>query len=267
MSARFGVPRRMLEPSSMPASRSLRRSLSVLFALQTVGFTGLVLRDSTAVGALTLGALGASGARVVDTAIVVLAITAGLAMGSGRRWSTVAGGGIAGAVMLTVSIAEVLHGGHFGSWLAPAAHAVRWATPIVIAALAMGATSATAIQALRGLAGLVFVAHGMECLLGHPGFIDFLIRVPDRLWGLAVDETRASWVLTAIGALDVLVGTAVSLGAGLVVTGWMTLWGFLTACVRLLYWGGSGWPDALVRVANGGVPLLVAMSMLQRARP
>ena len=250
----------------MRALASLRHPLSVLFALQTVAFLNLVLRDGTPIGAMILPVLGAQGSRATDAVLMGTLAAGSLGLVSGRRWPAAVGGFVAATVMFVITVADALHGGHFGAWLAPAAHAVRWATPAVVAALALGVGESMGLRALRWAAAAVFVAHGIECLLGHPGFVDFLIRIPDRYVGLMVDETTASWLLTIIGAVDVLVGTALSLGAGVAVAGWMAFWGFATACVRLLYWGPAGWPEALVRIANGGIPLIIALHIARKPR-
>ena len=246
---------------SAPSSRLAQR-LALLFALQTIGFLALVWRQGTPLGTTVFmaGLLSDDTSAWLDRTVAVSVAVGAICLLSGQRRLAIGGGLWAAACMAAVSIVDAWQGGHFAASLAPAAHAVRWATPAVASAVWMGVSVGSARVGLSWAAGAVFVAHGIECLLGHPTFVDFLITIPDRLIGLSIDQPAAATVLLVIGFVDVAVGVSmVALGGGAVAV-WMVFWGFLTAIVRVLYFGEAGWPDALIRVTNGGVPLLILAS-------
>lgn len=253
----------------------LHQWLAVLFVLQTVGFVALVLREGTSIGStlflklhLPEGAtraidLGGAGLTAVCAVGLVFLSVAGRVLAPSRNAGEFMVGalllsGFSAGWMLLESLLRVSEGGQFGSMLAPIAQAVRWGTPLAIGALAIGADPSVVLRWLRMAAGLVFVAHGLECLFGHPLFTDFLIIVPGRYLGHGqLSQPTAETILLLIGGLDVVVGVlfARRYRPGLAL--WMTGWGFLTASVRLLYFGSVGWPDAMIRVTNGGVPLMI----------
>ncbi|MEM7674673.1 MAG: hypothetical protein AAF449_01580 [Myxococcota bacterium] len=241
------------------ARSNLTRMLVVVFVIQTIGFAGLVVRQGTPVGSLMFssGWLSEPVSSAVDGGFAAVLVVCSLILSGGPRSWTVIAGGVAGFVMLCLTLADAVNGGHFGAELAPAAHAVRWVVPAVLAGLAIGWPAKDALRTLRIAAGAVFVAHGVECLRQHPGFVDFLVTVPETYLSVSLSQGQAVEALLAIGVLDVVVGLAMAVIGGPVVAGWMAFWGLMTAAVRLLYFGGLGWPDALVRVANGGVPLII----------
>ena len=236
--------------------------LGCLFAVQSVGFVALVWRQGTPVAnwAFSARLLSDEWIAYLDRGAALLVMLAAIVMlVAPSRRITVAAGVVASLWMATVSGVDSVVGGHFAAELAPAAHAVRWATPAVVAALAAGLSDDHALRGLRLAAGAVFVAHGIECLLAHPTFIDFLISVPQRVFRLVFDQSGATRTLLIIGVVDVVVGMALVVGGWWQVAFWMAMWGFLTAAVRVLYFGEAGWPDALIRVTNGGIPLVIGI--------
>lgn len=249
-----------------PEVSALWTTLSVLFAAQSVGLLGIAWRQSTSVG-VTLFMdveLAEQAAVVIDRGGAASTLLAAiLLVARVGPAATVAAG--ATAWMALVTVLDVVQGGHFGAWLAPVAHAVRWGTPLLLVALARGARPALAASSLRWMAAAVFLGHGIECLMGHPTFTDFLIAVPDRWLGWTIDQATASGILRVIGGVDVVVAGWMAFRGDPPVAAWMTFWGFLTAAVRVLYFGVLGWPDAVVRVANGGAPAVV-LWLTARAR-
>ncbi|MEL7367618.1 MAG: hypothetical protein AAFN74_01805 [Myxococcota bacterium] len=236
--------------------------LVIVFVVQTIGFAGIVVRQGTPFGALMFGGgwLSESMSSAADIGFAAILILCSVVLAVGQRSSTVVAGAVAGFIMLVLTLADAVNGGHFGAELAPAAHAVRWVVPAVLAGLVVGWSTKDALRTLRVAAGAVFVAHGVECLRQHPVFTDFLVAVPATYLGVSMSQAQATDMLLFIGALDVFVGLAMAGLGGPIVAGWMAFWGLLTAAVRLLYFGGPGWPDALVRIANGGVPLIVLLT-------
>lgn len=242
-----------------------------LFVVQTVGFLGVVAREGTPLGAVWVLDLGFPklAAELANGAVAWLVGLGGLAAAAAagaplllRRFAfpLVALTCVAGLVLLLQDWIEVAQGHHMGSFLAPAAHAVRYAIPLGLALLWTGRAPRPVLRGWTIAAGAVFLAHGIECLLGHPVFIDFLVTVPRRWLGGGPSLDTASTLLVAIGVLDVVVGLAAIVRPQRKLMLWMAFWGFLTASVRLLYFGRAGWPDALIRVTNGGMPLLLALA-------
>lgn len=218
-----------------------------LFLLQTLGFVGLRLRD----GASLVEALGLA---------VVAAIAIGLVTPLARhRGATVLGAALAAAVMLAFEMSGVLERDGFAPALGPVAHAIRFTLPAAIAVRAAGSSARLEHWLLRASAAAVFAGHGAECLLGHPGFLAFLIEVPRALLGLvgveaALAPETARTVLTVIGVQDVLLAAFLLWRADPRVGGYMTFWGGMTAFVRVLFYGPAGWAETLVRVGNPGAP-------------
>ena len=46
----------------------------------------------------------------------------------------------------------------------------------------------------------------------------------------------------------------------------MALWGIITACSRITANGWEAYPEALIRAANGGLPLAILLYWLNRQR-
>ena len=227
--------------------------LSVLFALQTAGFVGMVWHQGTPWSPLMAASFGLEAGRWLDLGGGATVAVGALVMLTGP-WSARGYAALwCATYMMAMDIVDAAQGQHFASALAPFAHAVRWATPAAVAILVF--RGRPAVSLLRWAAGAVFVAHGLECLLGHPKFISFLTTVPATVFGVELSASFAAVALRGIGIIDIGVGLSLMAFQSRGTAGWMAFWGFMTAGVRLLYFGPAGWPDALIRITNGGVPL------------
>lgn len=166
---------------------------------------------------------------------------------------------ISGWLLLT-AVADALIG-TWHPWLTPPAHGARWLAPLALAALSVAAPKEkTAEWLLRTGAAATFIFHGIEALMTKAEFIDYIIAAGDKLLSVDVAEHSARSALIAIGMLDVLVGIAILLPKRLrVVAYWMAFWGFLTAFSRIVYMGWGNWPELLIRMTNGAVPLTLAI--------
>lgn len=143
--------------------------------------------------------------------------------------------------------------------LEPAAHAARYLAPLALAALSMKTNPRNRRLAewlLRAGVGATFIAHGIEALLMRAQFIDYLIGSAWTLTSLDLPEAGARGVLLCIGLVDVVVGAAILIPRRWrALALWLAFWGLLTASVRMVYMGWGNWPETLIRVTNGAVPL------------
>lgn len=156
--------------------------------------------------------------------------------------------------------------------LALPADAIRWVAPLAIALLPAcsfrQASAALPCEApsrevpvtwlLRAAVAATFFTHGIEALQGHPGFVDYLLIADRRLLEVGLDQSGAELLLRVIGVVDIacaLALLALPLRRGLLA--YMAFWGLLTAGARIVHSGEHGIHEALVRVANGGVPALL----------
>lgn len=140
-----------------------------------------------------------------------------------------------------------------------AAHAARYLAPLSVAALSIKPDSRNRRLAewlLRVGVGATFIAHGFEALLMRAQFIDYLIGSAWKLVSYDLPEAGARGVLLGIGIIDVAVGAAILIPRRWrALALWLAFWGLLTACVRIVYMGWGNWPETLIRVTNGAVPL------------
>ncbi|MCA8912509.1 MAG: hypothetical protein KDB82_12455 [Planctomycetes bacterium] len=143
--------------------------------------------------------------------------------------------------------------------LEPGAHAARYLAPLALAAFCAKDDERgrkLGEWLLRVGVGATFIAHGIEALLTRAQFIDYLIGGAWKLLQIDLPEGAARGILLTIGVVDVLVGAGVMLPKRWrVLALWLAFWGLLTASVRVLYLGWGNWPEMLIRVTNGAVPL------------
>jgi hypothetical protein len=143
--------------------------------------------------------------------------------------------------------------------LEPGSLAARYVAPVALIALSQGKRR-PAEWLLRAGAAATFFCHGLEALLHNPQFLDYLIRGGQLLLHTRVEESSARLTLLLIGTVDVAAAVAILLPRRLrAVAAWMAFWGLLTAAARILYMGWANWPEALIRVTNGAVPLTLAL--------
>ncbi len=167
-------------------------------------------------------------------------------------------------VFLSFACAQAWLGGHFLSHWEPAAHAVRFAAPLALAllipqALASPRRVTQTIWLLRVAVAATFLAHGWEAWNLHPVFVDYLIAAGDRLLGIAVSQATAEQLLRLIGLIDLGVAILILTTRSSAVAFYMAFWGFITAGSRIVHDDWPGAYAALIRAANGGLPLALAL--------
>ncbi|MBL9158136.1 MAG: hypothetical protein JNJ70_11720 [Verrucomicrobiales bacterium] len=144
---------------------------------------------------------------------------------------------------------------------APAAHAMRYATPFALALLAMKEPfgEAQVTMLLRVSLAMVFLTHGAEALLHFPRFIDLIIGSAENLVGWRVTEAQAKSMLTAIGAVDVVAAVLVLARPTPALLWWMAAWGLITALSRMTCLGLDAYREVLLRATHFLVPLALVL--------
>ncbi|MCA9550358.1 MAG: hypothetical protein KC933_10000 [Myxococcales bacterium] len=243
----------------------MERVLRGLLAVMLVGAGALAHTGGSPISGL-LGDAGWAGAAGLDeVAGYVLYATAALVLLMPRgRW--LARAVVPAAVWLTlVPLAKVIAGGDFAA-LAPLGQGNRVLGLVALALLTThqpGAPNAARSVALLRLgAAAVFLGHGLEALLQHPQFVDYLLVTARRAAGFPLAEAATHPILYVIGVVDVVVALSVWRGPHRLALGWACFWGFATAAMRLVYYGPlGGAPHAAVRALNGGGELILLMSL------
>ena len=147
----------------------------------------------------------------------------------------------------------------------PFGHAVRFVAPVVLLVFGTGRCSYLKLEWLLRIAiASTFIGHGQAAYWLKPGFVDLIIGTMDTFlgddWRLAGQrESFALVMLPWIGRLDFLLAALILIPFKRLrtVALWMAIWGLVTAVSRVTAFGWERWPDILIRMANGGLPLLL----------
>lgn len=209
-----------------------------------------------------------SHAAAFRTELVIVAAALACSLAALFPKGTRAGGGLmlpAFAFLLGEALLTARMGGVGHAEWAPAAHALRYATPLALVLLATRAPvgGAQAAVLLRVALAFVFFTHGVEALLHYARFIDLVIGSAENLCGWRVTETQAKELLSLIGAVDIASAVLVLVRPAPALLWWMAAWGLVTALSRVTGLGWDASRDVLVRATHFLVPLVLA---LHRAR-
>ena len=195
--------------------------------------------------------------RGVACALVLAAISCVFARGKGLFVAIA-------AWFLLESLLSAYNGGYFAAPLAPFSRAVRYLAPLALIAL-LDEEEKRAVRLLAWGSALVFAAHGIEAVLANPRFVDFLIVTVDRVSGMRMSQSAAEVELLLIGLVDLGLAILVIKRPCRSVWIYMAFWGFTTAVMRSIYYGPEiGWHHTLVRIFNGGAPLLLLQGRTDR---
>lgn len=172
---------------------------------------------------------------------------------------------LASGWLLVISLTAALTGS-WHPWLAPTDHASRILAPLIVALWTLRGGPDDRVQwALRAATAMTFASHGVEALLGRGLFVDYALSVLYRL-GAEPSQSLAEGMLFGVGIVDLACAAAILLPPRLrYVALWMATWGGFTALLRVSYAGWTQWPETLMRVANGAVPL--TLFLLWKPRP
>lgn len=204
----------------------------------------------------------------VERAAMSVALAAAVAGMFWRRWPVLLP---VAAYVFAEALCRRQQGGQIFSEWALLAHAPRYATPLALLVLAMAVR--TGIGAgrdwqvagewiLRVAVAIVFAVHGVECIKGHPHFIDLVLSSAANLGGFRIREATALVQMEWIGILDCVVAGALLLRPHPAVLLWAAFWGAVSALSRVTANGWGAYPDVLVRMTHVLVPL--ALLFLRR---
>lgn len=156
-------------------------------------------------------------------------------------------------------IAKTGGSGH-ANWT-PAAHALRYGTPLALVLLVMREPfgSAQITMLLRVVIAFVFITHGAEALLHYPRFIDLIIGSGENLLGWRITEEQAKSALTVIGIVDLIVAVLVLVRPHPALLWWLAAWGLITALSRMTSLGWGAYPELLNRASHFLVPMVLAL--------
>jgi uncharacterized membrane protein YphA (DoxX/SURF4 family) len=106
---------------------------------------------------------------------------------------------------------------------------------------------------------VTFAAHGWKALCLSPTFVDYILAASQDLAGYAMSQTTAEEILWAIGVIDMIVAVLILGFRSPWIAGYMACWGFVTAASRIVYAGWAADYEFLIRAANFGLPLALAV--------
>lgn len=209
---------------------SARVALGLVLVLECMGALGLAVRGGQAYE------LWGTGLALAASLLVVL---------GGRSWAAygVAGWFLTAALLKTATAADPL------TALALVSQAARYGVALAVA------LPRVAGPILRAAACLTFAGHGLQAIGLQPIFVEYL-QSAGALVGVVISAERAAIMLWVIGTVDLLVAASLlRRGPRLATAGYMSVWGTLTALVRIVHGGPVGVLEASIRAANAGAPL------------
>jgi hypothetical protein len=170
----------------------------------------------------------------------------------------------------SISLVPLVQGVNTVAVLEPIEHASRILAPLALLVLDfwpprlrshLGRTIVS-MWLLRLAAALTFAGHGVVALLhslerGH--FLELLLSGWGAVIQTELDEPSARQLLAVIGGIDLGLAMNVLFARSRPVLAYMALWGFATAAVRMVHFGPEAYPESLLRIANGGVPVVVLL--------
>lgn len=171
--------------------------------------------------------------------------------------------------MLALACAQMMRASMYPEW-SLAEHSVRYAAPLallVLGRIGSGLPSETkSVMRRKTVVGILivataatFIAHGFKAIQRYSPFTD-LILLSNLQWSnLAFGQATAETLLVGIGVVDILVAIALITMRLRWVAFYMAAWGLLTAFSRVAAFGIDAWPETLLRIQNGGVPLVILL--------
>lgn len=173
--------------------------------------------------------------------------------------------------MLSVAVTHTLRTSTYPE-LVLAEQAVRYAAPAALAWIAfhqyhharpMDASDPVLTRALWFLiiaAASTFAAHGYKAIEGYGPFVDLILLSDDQWTEWGIRQAGANGLLLVIGIADLMVAGLLLLFRWRVAAFYMTVWGLITASSRVTALGMEAWPETVMRIANGGVPLAILIA-------
>ena len=119
---------------------------------------------------------------------------------------------------------------------------------------------------IRVMVAFTFIGHGIEALMEHPKFIDFLIEGFAIMFGYELTEGSAIQLLSLIGAADIVLAVSGTIKPRAWIYSWMATWGLLTAVCRLMYFNWDGVFPMLLRSSHVALPAFVVWAILEKRK-
>jgi hypothetical protein len=118
------------------------------------------------------------------------------------------------------------------------------------------------IWLLRLAIAATFAAHGVVALLHSMQggrFLELLTVTCERVSGWEMADSEARLVLAIIGGVDLGLALNVIACRSRPIVAYMMFWGVATAVSRMVLLGPQAYPEVLVRIAHGGIPLVLLL--------
>ena len=249
--------------------------LRICLAIQCFGVGASALGPGTAINSLLFGEqhlggfdLSERSALLIDQAGGAVLLIAGVCILLRPCWPVL----IPVAIwQLLIALASVHVGGKAMSQFGLMGQSLLYVAPLALMLLAapLGKSNRppqlstirvnSAIWMLRLAAAAVFTTHGVEAILVHPVFVDYLIGAADKLLTLQITQATAETSLRVIGLIDIALAVLILVDRWWPIAAYMAFWGIVTALSRVVCSGWGNWPESAMRSCNGGVPLAIAV--------
>ena len=164
--------------------------------------------------------------------------------------------------LVMMALFKGINGGAKYSELAIPAQATRWMACVALAVWismhsgSKGKRLESVSWILVIAASLTFTTHGYEAFMGHPAFRDLLYGAFESI-SVEISENTVFFLLKLIGIMDISLALIILFTRKKGVFLWMAIWGGLAALSRPIAFGDVGLEDALLRIANFGIPMLL----------
>lgn len=115
---------------------------------------------------------------------------------------------------------------------------------------------------LRLAIAATFAVHGVVALLHSMqggGFLELLTVTCHKVFGWEMADSEARLVLAIIGGIDLGLALNVIACRSRPIVAYMMFWGVATAVSRMVLLGPQAYPEVLVRIAHGGIPLVLLL--------
>ena len=174
-----------------------------------------------------------------------------------------------GAWMLSLAISHMLRGDVY-SELSLGEHAVRYAAPLTLALLAVRGSNrfslALATIVLTLASSATFIVHGYKACEIYGPFVDLILLSAANWTRFDLEQSHVETSLRVIGVIDIMAAAAIATLRWRWIALYMFAWGAISAASRLTALGSVAWPELLIRSANWGVPLCVAILIGHRLK-
>lgn len=112
---------------------------------------------------------------------------------------------------------------------------------------------------------LIFMAHGIGCLLKNALYIDYILGLVGDYTSFSMKQNQAEQLLNIIGVIDVVVAILVLIKPFKTLIYWLIFWGFLTSLLRIVDASILNYTEFLMRVPHFGLPIVMLIIWNERA--